>query len=167
MSTRKPRAFQIGGDVDPFSHGGVFACLRGSRAREHLDIELIRVQVVAEHVGETSALEYEDPFWVSSAYIDYDDLVAFVNDDNIFEAQRRSYGGDLERPKVGRKNIKAMLQYYIHADNGEAAFEQDDPDSTALQDFSLRGFRGDSLTRDFRSARKEHTLAHFRARYHR
>lgn len=167
MSTRKLTAFQIGGDVDPFSHGGIFACLRRGQTHEHLDIELIRVQVVADYVGETSSTEYEDPFWVSSAYITYDDLAAFVNDDNIFEAQRRAYGGDNERPAVGRKNIKAMLHYYIGADNGEAAFEQDDPDATTLQNYSFRGYHGDSLTRDLRSALKEHTLAHLRARYHR
>lgn len=162
---KKPRAVQVAGDMDPFSYGGVFAHTRWYKGRG-ADITLIRIESIADHIGEAEALEYELPFWVSTADVDYSELVSFVADDNIHEALCRDLGEELQRPKCGRRHIKDMIQYYLCDDSKSyGSFEGGEDD--VLHSFSFRGFRGDALGRELRRAQREHTLARLRVRYDR
>jgi hypothetical protein len=59
---------QIGGDMDPGTHGGTIATGDG----DHL--ELIRIQPVRKYVGDKEAAEVGVPFWTREAYFDASDL---------------------------------------------------------------------------------------------
>jgi hypothetical protein len=162
---RKPVAFQVDGDMDPFSYGGVFAVVNWRKG--DADIMLLRVESIEDCIGSREALEYEFPFWLATAYTQYRDLAQLVADDNVLESKRRMFGADFERPAVGRKHIKQMIQYYLAADDDVAGFESDpDPADGALsRNFLFRGYRGDNLNRDLRRAVKEHTMNRLRSRY--
>lgn len=164
---RKPRAVQIAGDVDPFSYGGIFVHTKWHKGGD-ADMQLIRIEPIADAIGEREALEYTEPFWVSSAYVDYPTLVAYIRDDAVYKKLCDMLDTTLVRPACGRRYIKNMVQYFLFDDDKVSElFEPDDDIQDILSSFSFRGFRGDPLGRDLRAARKEHTLARLRARYNR
>lgn len=65
---------QIGGDMDPGSHGGLIARADGDQ------IELIEIQPVREYVGDGEAKDVGFPFWTREATYDLNDIKkAFEN----------------------------------------------------------------------------------------
>lgn len=68
MKLREDAWTQVDGDMNPFSHGGVFARLCGE------DIELLAIENVEDLVGRNEAQEVGYPFWTSEGYYDPSDL---------------------------------------------------------------------------------------------
>jgi hypothetical protein len=59
---------QVGGDVNPGSHGATIAKADGR------SIEIRRIDPVREHVGDREAVEIGHPFWSKDGYFDLSDL---------------------------------------------------------------------------------------------
>ena len=59
---------QVGGDMSPGAYGAILAKSDGH------SIELLEIQPVREHVGDSEAKEVGFPFWSKEAYFDLDDL---------------------------------------------------------------------------------------------
>ena len=63
------RWVQVGGDMDPWGHGGAFARDYGNGG-----IDVLHIENVESYVGKDEAREVGYPFWYSEQYLEVDEL---------------------------------------------------------------------------------------------
>lgn len=109
---------QVGGDMNPGSHGGLIAESDGT------SIELIEIQPTIEYVGEAEALDLGFPFWSRTAYFDADDL---TEDHRDAANALRATGLDLANvePAYRKLALAEALMMYGWAEEGPAGWAKD------------------------------------------
>lgn len=122
MKIAKHGWVQVGGDMDPGTHGGVIA-----RADGH-SIEIREIQPVREFVGDDEALEVGFPFWSKDGHYDLDDLS--LSDENVQSAMR-SHDMTLEGLRELKPESRAMaiaemlLMHGSGSDEGPSGWAKD------------------------------------------
>lgn len=112
---------QIGGDMDPGSHGGLIAKGDGRT------VDLIEIQPVREYVGDGEAREVGFPYWTRVASFDASDLALDARD---VQSAMQCVGltdAELEdlAPEVRSLAIAEALLRWGRTDEGPAGFSGD------------------------------------------
>ncbi len=110
---------QVGGDVNPGSHGATIAKADGR------SIEIRRIDPVREHVGDREAVEVGFPFWSKDGYFDIHDLTSP-------EAMSARHSSDLTnemlselKPESRAMAIAQALLDYGRGDPGPSGWAKD------------------------------------------
>ena len=112
---------QVGGDMNPGTHGGTIAQADG-RA-----IELLKIQPVRAYIGDSEAVEVGHPFWTQEGYFDLDDLSLSNKDvQSALETVGLDEDALLEmKPETRAMAIAEALLDYGRGDEGEAGWARD------------------------------------------
>lgn len=110
---------QIGGDMNPADHGGIFAKMDGD------SVELFEIQPVRACVGDAEAKEVGFPFWTKGGCFDPDDLRWSQTKDaaESWGMDREAYEG---LPPSGKAEV--ALSYGLRVDEGPSGFGTDLPE---------------------------------------
>ena len=120
---------QIGGDMNPGSHGGLIARADGDQ------IELIEIQPVREYVGDGEAAEVGFPFWTKEATYDLSDL-SLDQEDVVSALQSVGIGkdgvtdqGDAVLPEASPEQrvviiAEALMRYGVGSEEGPAGWAE-------------------------------------------
>lgn len=120
---------QIGGDMDPGTHGGTIATADGDH------IELLKIMPVREYVGDKEAADVGFPFWTKEAWFDLDDL-NLKNDDvksalqytGFTEGNQKFHFEEEMTPETRALVIAEALLDYGRGDEGPSGWSKDLPD---------------------------------------
>ena len=113
---------QVGGDMSPGAYGGILAKADGN------SIELLEIQPVREHVGDSEAAEIGFPFWTKEAYFDLNDLDPKSDD---VRSALQSIGMELTTleddftPEQRAMVIAEALLGWGRGDEGESGWSKD------------------------------------------
>lgn len=112
---------QVGGDMDPGSHGGTIA-----KADGHA-VEIRKIMPVREYVGDADAVNVGHPFWTKDGYFDLDDLR--LNREDVKSAREHSGLTDEIlrdlKPESRAMAIAEALLDYGQGDEGPEGWAKD------------------------------------------
>ena len=112
---------QVGGDMDPGAHGGIIGRADGDQ------IELIEIQPVREHVGDSEAADVGHPFWSKEGTYDLSDLS--LKDPDVAGAIEYTGLGesllDMTPEQRGLAIAEACLQAGYRSEEGPAGWAKD------------------------------------------
>jgi hypothetical protein len=154
---------QIGGDMNPVTHGGVFYL---PPSDDDDAVDLIVLSNVAETIGESSAATVRDAFWVKTVSVSRKDVNDLVDD----PSWRQSLGIEEQdgRWMMGRAVIHdpmtapwQEIAWIAAMDDGigRLGWEEDTGDTSGVaiyRYYKLVDFNGKSLESDLLEADKEH-----------